>query len=180
MRKVTEGPPVRWRLVAFWGALSLFLSVLEYLVPKPVPFFRLGLSNLPFLIVLELFSLRELAWLVVLKVLGQGLVNGTLMSYVFLFSLAGSAASAVVMTAVQRWDRGRYFSAFGLSLLGALASNGAQIGLSIQFLFGPGAWVLAPVLAALGTVTGGVIGFLADLWKSRSRWWETHRREFSR
>ena len=46
----------RLDLVAFMGALCLFFSTIEYLFPKPFPFFRLGLANLPVLLSFDLFS----------------------------------------------------------------------------------------------------------------------------
>ena len=77
-------------LVAFLGGLCLFLSTIEYLVPKPVPFLRIGIANLPLLIGLGILSPGQLLLVALLKVIGQGLVSGTLATYVFLFSAAGS------------------------------------------------------------------------------------------
>ena len=37
-------------LLPILGACSMFLSTVEYLFPKPLPFMRLGLANLPVLI----------------------------------------------------------------------------------------------------------------------------------
>lgn len=93
----------RREIVAFFGALCLFLSAVEYLFPKPVPFLRLGLANLPLIIGLTFLRPGDLAVVLALKVLGQALVNGTLASYVFLFSLAGSTVSVLVMAATYRW-----------------------------------------------------------------------------
>ena len=33
--------------IAYLGALSLFLSAIELLIPRVVPFFRIGLANIP-------------------------------------------------------------------------------------------------------------------------------------
>ena len=127
--------PKRQNLVAFLGGLSLFLSTLEYLFPKPVPFFRLGLANLPILLSLGILHPREIVVLGFLKVLGQGLVNGTLASYVFLFSLGGTAASVVAMYGYYRLFP-HWTSYLGISLIGALASNLVQVWLSLGFIFG--------------------------------------------
>ena len=40
----------RREVAAFFGALCLFFATVEYLFPRPVPFLRLGLSNLPILL----------------------------------------------------------------------------------------------------------------------------------
>lgn len=165
------------RLLPFLGALSLFLSTVEYLFPKPVPFFRLGLANLPLLVGLDTFSFRELALLLALKVAGQALVNGTLASYVFLFSLAGSTASFFVMVGLHRLARRfpsirRRSSLVSLGLAGALASNTVQILLSIQFIFGPTSLVIAPLFYGLGTGSGLAVGLLAQTFTQRSHWWK--------
>jgi heptaprenyl diphosphate synthase len=90
------------RDAALLGALCLFLSTVEYLIPKPLPFMRLGLANLPLILALDLFPFRAFMALVCLKALGQALVTGTLFSYVFLFSLAGTVASALSMYGLRR------------------------------------------------------------------------------
>lgn len=158
----------RYDMVAFMGAICLFFSTLEYLIPKPVPFFRLGLANLPVLLSLAIFTPGDVLLLVTLKVVGQGLVNGTLASYVFLFSLAGSFASAGVMLAAYRVG-GRLISLVGVSVAGALASNVVQTALSVTFIFGQNAWVIAPLFLAIGVGSGLVIGIVAQRFSIRSR-----------
>jgi len=157
-------------LVAFLGGLCLFLSTVEYLVPKPVPFLRIGIANLPLIVGLDLLSPGQLLLVAVLKVLGQGLVSGTLVTYVFLFSTAGTFASALVMLAVRR-IAGPRMSLVGVSVTGALFSNLAQIGLAIAMdLLGRGAWVIAPPFIAAGTVTSVLLGLFAERFAASSRW----------
>mgnify|MGYP006265963999 FL=1 len=159
----------RLELIAFLGALCLFFSTIEYLFPKPFPFFRLGLANLPILVSLQLFTPGYVLLLVLLKVLGQALINGTLASYVFLFSIAGSYASALVMLAAHR-GLGRRVTLVGVSVYGAIASNIVQIFLSVNFIFGQSAWIIAPPFIGLGVASGFAVGFFAQRFQARSRW----------
>lgn len=163
-------PPMRSDLVAFFGALSLFFATLEYLFPKPIPFFRLGLSNLPLLVSLGFFSFREQLLLLLLKVVGTGIVNGTLASYVFLFSSGAALASFVVMYGLFRLIPRRFLSLTGISLAGALASNAVQIGLAITVVYGPASGVVAPWYFGLGTFTGLAMGWGASAFQRHSRW----------
>ncbi len=156
-------------MLAMLAAVAMFFSTLEYLIPKPVPFFRVGLANLPILVVLRFFRPRHVLALTILKVLGQGLINGTLASYVFLFSLFGSLASAVVMIGIASLGV-RRVSLVGVSTAGAVASNVVQVTLSVLFIFGPGSWVIAPPFLILGTIAGIVVGALAEHFASFSRW----------
>lgn len=156
--------------IAYLGALSLFLSTIEYLLPRPVPFMRLGLANLPLILALETFTVPAYAMLVVVKVLGQALVNGTLASYIFLFSLAGTVASATVMIACHRGLK-EHISFLGISVVGALASNVVQIVLSVAFIFGPSAWRILPLFLGIGLATGFLMGVFAQRFSTHSRWW---------
>lgn len=167
----------RANILAMLAAASMFFSTLEYLIPKPVPFFRIGLANIPILIVLPFFSVRDVLVLTLLKVLGQGLINGTLASYVFLFSLGGSLASAVVMVAAHHLG-GRRMSLVGVSTAGAIASNVVQVSLSVLFIFGPQSWVIAPPFLAVGTAAGVLVGIVAERFGQNSRWLARIRAEY--
>ncbi len=167
----------RIEIIAFLGALCLFLSAVEYLIPKPLPFFRLGLANLPLLIGLGFLTPGDLLLVLLLKVLGQGLVNGTLASYVFLFSLAGSTASVLTMYAVHRLG-GRHISLVGVSVFGALSSSVVQLALSITFVFGQTAKLIAPFSLGSGMVTGIIIGLFAWRFERDSLWLKTLKQRY--
>jgi heptaprenyl diphosphate synthase len=156
-------------LVPFLAALCIFLSAVEYAVPKPLPFMRLGLANLPIILALFLLNARQYFLLVFVKVLGQSIVSGTLFSYIVLFSAGGTLASSLAMFILYRIF-GRYVSCIGLSLLGALANNSVQLILARWILFGKGAFFLAPLLYTAGAVTGVLLGFFALAFTSSSRW----------
>lgn len=164
----------RGRLIALLAATAMFLSTLEYLIPKPVPFLRIGLANLPLVLVMPFFRWRDIALLALLKAVGQGVVNGTLASYVFLFSAGGTAAGVVLMIAVSRVAR-RHVSLIGVSIAGALASNIVQVALSVRFIFGARSWVIAPPFLAIGLVAGAVIGWVAEQVARKSAWYAAMR-----
>lgn len=147
----------------------MFLSTIELMIPKPVPFLRVGIANLPILLGLEILSPAETLLVVVLKVLGQGLVGGTLISYVFLFSAAGSFASALAMMGIKALLRTR-ISLLGTSVTGALAGNVTQVVLARLLIFGQGAWLIAPPFLALGTVTSALLGIFAERFSRMSVW----------
>ena len=159
----------RTRALALLTATALFLASIEYVIPKPVPFLKLGLANLPVLVALTVMRPREILTLVALKVAGQGIVQGTLFSYIVLFSAVGSLASAVVMIALHR-GAGRYVSLVGVSVMGALASNLAQIVAARLIIFGASAWLIAPAFLITGTVSALLLGLFAERFVRRSKW----------
>ncbi len=167
----------RREITAFLGALCLFLSAVEYLIPKPMPFFRLGLANLPILLGLRFLRPADLVLLLLLKVLGQGLINGTLVSYVILFSLAGSVVSVFTMSMVYRYG-GRHVGLVGVSVSGALASSLVQTALAVIFIFGETARIIAPFSIGSGVVSGLVLGIFAEKFVSGSIWMQKIERRY--
>jgi len=154
---------------AFFGALCLFLSAAEYLIPKPLPFFRLGIANLPILLGLRFLKPADLVLVILLKIFGQALLNGTLASYVFLFSASGTLVSTVAMFGVYRLG-GRYVSLIGVSIAGALASASIQVVLAIVFIFGEAARVIAPLSVGSGAAAGLLVGIFAEQFVRKSTW----------
>ncbi len=147
----------------------MFLSTLEYLIPKPVPFFRIGFANIPLLVTMHFFRPRHVIVLALIKVVGQGLIHGTLASYVFLFSLFGTMASTFVMLALYHGGATR-ISLIGVSTGGAIASNVIQVLLSVRFIFGPASWIIAPPFLVAGIGAGVLVGIIAQTVSDRSRW----------
>lgn len=165
----TSSSPSLVNLLAMLAALAMFLSTLEYLVPKPVPFFRIGLANIALLVTFHFFRFRHVVALAVVKVIGQGLIHGTLASYVFLFSLTGTLTSVIVMVLVHHAG-GRRVSLIGVSTAGAVASNAVQIVLSVRFIFGAASWVIAPPFLLAGLAAGVLVGWIAQRAVATSRW----------
>ncbi len=171
MQEATEGIGRQSYLdtIALLAAASLFLVSIEFAIPKPIPFLRLGLSNLPVMIAIARLDTRSVVLVTALKIFGQGLVHGTLLSYVILFSAAGSIASSTIMLLAWKLLSGR-LSLIGVSVLGALASNGAQLTAARYVAFGPGAWLVAPAFFAVGTISSALLGAFAERFIRTSRW----------
>lgn len=159
----------RTHVIALLAAFCMFLSMIEYLIPKPLPFMRIGLANAPVLVSLVICSRRETLLLVLLKVLGQGLVNGTLFSYIFVFSAAGSFSSGIVMLCAHTLAS-RRLSLIGVGMLGALASNLVQILLARAVIFGDSAFLIGPPFLLIGTVSAFALGHFANSFVDSSTW----------
>lgn len=164
------------RKTAMLAALSLLLSTIELLLPKPVPFFRIGLANLPLLIGLVLLTSRHYWLLVVLKIAGQGIIGGTLFSYVFLLSLAGSLSSGAVMFLLFRLPQ-KWRTLVGVSMGGALASNLAQAVTAGYLLLGIDPSLILFPLLVTGLISSVILGGTAEIFIKRSRWIELVRQE---
>jgi heptaprenyl diphosphate synthase len=159
------------RTVALLGAFCLFLSTIEYMIPKPLPFMRIGIANLPLMLALDIFPFPTFALLVGIKILGQALITGTLFSYIFLFSLAGTVLSALSMYGLRRFFGSRRISFVGVGTAGALISNLTQLVLAWIFIFGKSARYIAPPFLAMGLVTGIALGLFCEYFTARSQWY---------
>ena len=151
------------------AAFALFLAGVEYMIPKPLPFMRLGLANLPILISLIIFSPRQVLLLTLYKVVGQGLLQGTIFSYIFLFSAAGSFAGSLAMIAIHTFLR-RWTGLVGISVCGAFAGNMVRLYLARYVLFGEQVWIMAPPFLIMGLLSSLSLGALAAVFADTSRW----------
>ena len=159
------------RKVSLLGGFCFFLSALEYMIPKPLPFIRLGLANIPLLLALDIMPFSSFMVLGALKIIGQALISGTLFSYVFLFSLGGTGVSVLLMYGLRRGLGKERIGFVGISTAGALASNGMQLILAYFFVFGSSIRYAAAPILALGVVTGTLLGVVSEYFTRRSRWY---------
>ena len=158
------------KTLALLGAFCLFLSTIEYMIPKPLPFMRIGIANLPLMMALDIFSFPVFTILVAIKIFGQALITGTLFSYVFLFSLAGTSFSALSMYALRLFLGRNNLSMIGISILGAMVSNISQLVMAWVFIFRNNIWFIVPPFLAAGLISGAALGFFCELFIRRSRW----------
>jgi len=169
-----KNPEVRKNL-ALLGAFCLFLSTIEFMIPKPMPFMRIGIANLPLMLALDIFPFPTFLVLVGIKVLGQALITGTLFSYIFLFSLAGTFFAAVSMYALRRLLGPGRVTFIGVGTLGAMMSNISQLALAWFFLFGSSVRFIAPPFLGAGLVTGIALGVFCEVFTRRSSWYMSRR-----
>jgi len=144
-------------------AAGLILFVFETLLPRPLPWFKLGLANLATVLALYRFDGRSALLVTVARVLLGSLIVGTFMTPVFWLAFSAGVGSSLAMA----WVRGcRRFSlsAIGVSLIGALVHNSIQL-LAAYWLIVHHAQIfrLLPLLLFPALITGPLIGLLALL-----------------
>lgn len=154
---------------AFLAAMAFFLSTIEFLLPRPIPFLRIGLANIPLLLAVDLLGFAPFMLLLFIKVLGMNLLSGALFSYIALFSLLGTLSSGLVMWFLRK-TAGSRISYIGLCTAGALASNGAQLLAARYIVFGQAAFYMLPMVAGFGLLSGLILGWFTNLFAGRSLW----------
>jgi heptaprenyl diphosphate synthase len=149
--------------LALLVSLGLILYVLEAHIPQPLPWARIGLANLVTLMALVLWGFREALAVLLVRIFLGSMFTGTLMSPIFPFALVGGLASVLVMGLARRY-LGSVLSLIGISTLGALAHNLAQLYLAYQLYIHRGeVFYLLPLLLLSTLVTGCFIGAVGAL-----------------
>ena len=145
--------------IALLTALSLILFILEGFLPLPlpVPGAKLGLAAIVTLIALYTMSTRDAALMLTLRIVLASAFGGGLAP--MLYSLAGGAASFAAMALLKRCTQ---LSIVGISAAGGFLHNMAQLLVAAAVLETTALFVYAPVLGAVGILTGILIGIAAQ------------------
>lgn len=144
--------------VALWGvliALGLVLGYIEHLVPLPVGIYgiKLGLSNLVTLVALYALGAHAAIYINLIRILLSSMLFGNPISLAY--SLAGGLAAVTIMVIAKRFWR---FGAVGVSILGGVTHNIAQLAVAVFMVDSLKIAFYLPVLLAAGALTGFIIG----------------------
>lgn len=157
-------------LLSIFLALSIVLYALETFIPKPAPWFRLGLSNAFILFILIWFGIKEAFIVSILRTFIGSIILGNLFSPAFILSISASLASICVMFILiisTKW-----ISAVGISALGASANMFTQILIACKMFVGMSAvkgliFVLLPFAIVSGIITGYVAYTILYIYERR-------------
>ena len=147
--------------LAFVASVGLILFVFEGVVPRPLPWLKIGLGNVASLLALFMYGAGGAFAVTVIRVFLGSVLIGTFLSPGFLLSSGGGMASWAAMVLIHRgWPKG--FSVVGVSIWGALAHNLTQLTLAHLLLVrSRGIWTLLPMFLLSGVATGFVTGVAA-------------------
>jgi len=149
-------------ILAYFTAFAVTIYVLENIIPKPLPFFKLGLANV--IVLLLLWNKKYLASIIIIlsKTILGGLITGMLLSPMTIISLGASIAAFILMFCALNARIG--FSVLGISIIGATAHNITQLAIVNWLLVHNNTiWKLLPLMILLGLVTGLITGYLVHL-----------------
>ena len=141
-------------------ALALVFSYVEHLIPipTPVPGIKIGLANLVSLTGLFFLHPAQVFIILVSRILLAGLMFGNMSTIIY--SLAGGVVSFLVMYLFKRL---KIFSALGISMLGGVFHNLAQLSVACIILSSTSLLMYLPVLIIAGVISGLLIGTVTEL-----------------
>ena len=141
-------------------ALALVFSYVEHHIPipTPIPGIKIGLANLVSLTGLFFLNPLQVFIILVARIILAGLMFGNLSTIIY--SLAGGMVSFAIMFVFKKLKQ---FSALGISMLGGVFHNLAQLCVACIILNSTSLLMYLPVLIIAGTVSGILIGTVTEL-----------------
>lgn len=143
--------------------LALGLHIFEAMLPLPhlFPGAKLGLANIVSLYVILNFGVKEAVLISLLRTVLGSLFAGTFLTITFFLSFTGGVASAIVMGLVYLLLKD-HVSVIGISILGALTHNVAQILVAAYFVGTFGIIVYLPYLLVFALPTGFFVAVITQ------------------
>ncbi len=139
-------------------ALALIISYFERIVPTfvPVPGIKLGLANIIVIITLYLINSKQAFFLSIARTLLVAILFGGLSS--FIYSLSGGLLSFSFMILFKRF---KGFSIIGVSVIGGVTHNIAQIIVATYVVSNLKLLYYLPILIFSGIISGTLIGIIS-------------------
>jgi heptaprenyl diphosphate synthase len=150
--------------IAILSAYALALHGAEAMLPSPIPWLRFGLANIITTASLVIFNFRTAMMITLVRVLLGSILTGTFLGPAFILSFGGGVAGTAAMGAANSLGR-KVFGPVGLSLVGAIFHNSAQLFLAyILFIQRIEAVLfISPLIMLIGTLTGFANGLVSDI-----------------
>ncbi len=148
--------------IAFITAFALTIYIFEMMIPKPLPFIKLGLTNV--VIITLIYSNMPIEAIIVTfaKTIAGGFITGTIFSPTTLLSLTGGTSALLVM--LFCYYSKSPFSIIGVSILSSVTHNIVQlITINLTIIQETKLLYLIPLLIVLGIITGFITGYFSHL-----------------
>ena len=146
--------------IAQLSAIAIGLSLIESVLPSPMPGVKPGITNIITLYAIYRFNFRTAIWVSILRVFATSLILGQFLSPTFMLSLAGSLLSLLTLYFSIKLPS-RFFSPMGLSVLSSFAHITGQL-LLVRLWLIPHAsiYYLIPIYSAAALIFGLINGWI--------------------
>lgn len=163
----------REKEIIMFVLLSLYLSLMETLIPKPVPWFKIGLANIVTLVVVTKYDKKMAFEVFFLRAFIQGLMLGTLFSPGFVISTVSGGVSTLLTLLLFNYRK--YLSILSISISGAIAHNFVQMVVAYLLMFrgisldNRGVISFVLIFLSIGLISGSITGILCIKLKLREK-----------
>lgn len=155
-------------------ALATSIHSLEALAPVTLGWFKFGFANIVGLTTLLMFGFKDAFYVTTGRIFLGSLISGTLGSPAFFLALSGGIVSIISMGLASAINR-RHLSEIGLSVIGAVSHNMAQLCAAyLMIVRNDTIFLLAPFMILAATATGFINGLACrHLTASLERRWKS-------
>lgn len=151
----------RMTSISLLSAAGAVVFIFEAFIPSPLPWMKLGLSNIAVLLAIYYFGILEGIAVSLLRLTAGSLFTGTLFSPGFIFGLGGGVFSVLTMWGLKNIDR-RLISPVGISIGGSAGHTFGQLIIAnILFIRNSSVWHLLPLMTIISVFTGALTGMAA-------------------
>ena len=146
--------------IAQLSAIAIGLSLIESILPSPMPGVKPGIANIITLYAVYRFNFRTAIWVSILRVFATSLILGQFLSPTFMLSLTGSLLSLLTLYFSIKLPS-RFFSPMSLSVLSSFAHITGQL-LLVRLWLIPHAsiYYLIPIYSAAALIFGLINGWI--------------------
>lgn len=141
---------------------AILISLLELIIPIPIPVpgVKLGLANIITIIAIVFLDFKDVVLIVFIRCLVVAVLSKGVTALPF--SLTGGLLSAVIMWLCYKY-MARVFSIKGISIIGAITHNLAQLTVASFILRESILFYYLPILLISALVTGLITGTISEL-----------------
>ena len=154
MRSRTE----KTAILALFSALALATGAIESLFPIPFPGVRLGLANVFHFLALLIYGSAEAVMVASVRLFLAFLLTGN--PFAFACSAGGLLCSLPLSIFLYK-KYGDDLSAPAISVASAAAFNAGQVSVVVFLTSEPSILAYLPVIMAIGSVSGYLVGYIA-------------------
>ena len=146
--------------IAQLSAVAIGLSLIESILPSPMPGVKPGIANIITLYALYRFSFKTAMWVSILRVFATSLILGQFLSPTFMLSLTGSILSLLTLYFGIKLPS-KIFSPLSLSILSSFAHISGQLILVRLWLIPHASiYYLIPIYGAAALLFGFINGWI--------------------
>ena len=151
----------RNKYLSVFIVIASLLYIVEGLIPKPLPWLKLGLANIATVVALFFFDFKFVIKMVLIRVIVGAVITATLFTPSFLLSFSGAVSSTVIMYFLLKIFN-ENISPIGVSIIGAITHLSAQLSVVyLVILKDKDVFMIIPYLLICGVISGLVVGYLA-------------------
>ncbi len=147
--------------IAQLSAIAIGLSLIESVLPSPMPGIKPGIANIITLYAIYRFNFKTAVWVNILRVFATSLILGQFLSPTFMLSLAGSILSLLTLYFVIKLPS-KFFSPISFSVLSSFAHIAGQLILVRLWLIPHASiYYLIPIYSTAALLFGFINGWIA-------------------